>query len=133
MSQTQTWNVAGSRTGVVHRSAAIVHGGRSLAGCLCGQSRRLHDRFHRLWLCRSPAGRTGFCGDFTRRSGKDHPWKMKALTDLRIKIFADGADLKAIAELSRNPLIKGFTTNPTLMRKAGIADYRAFAVEMLKV
>jgi transaldolase len=58
---------------------------------------------------------------------------MRLLKDLRVKIFADGADLKVIAELARNPLIKGFTTNPTLMRKAGVADYRAFALEMLKV
>jgi len=58
---------------------------------------------------------------------------MKLLNDLRVKIFADGADLKVITDLSRNPLIKGFTTNPTLMRKAGVSDYRAFALEMLKV
>ena len=47
---------------------------------------------------------------------------MKSLADLKVKIFADGADLKVIAEMSRNPLIKGFTTNPTLMRKAGIPN-----------
>lgn len=58
---------------------------------------------------------------------------MKALTDLKVKIFADGADLKTIAGLSRNPVIKGFTTNPTLMRKAGVADYRAFARDMLGI
>ena len=58
---------------------------------------------------------------------------MQLLKDLRVKIFADGADLKIIADLARNPLIKGFTTNPTLMRKAGVVDYRAFALEMLKV
>ncbi len=44
----------------------------------------------------------------------------------RVKIFADGADRESILELSDNPLIKGFTTNPTLMRKAGIADYESF-------
>lgn len=58
---------------------------------------------------------------------------MQSLTDLNIKIFADGADLRAISDLCRNPLIKGFTTNPTLMRKAGIADYRAFALDVLKI
>jgi len=58
---------------------------------------------------------------------------MQLLKDLRVKIFADGADLKIIADLARNPLVKGFTTNPTLMRKAGVVDYRAFALEMLKV
>ena len=57
---------------------------------------------------------------------------MSALADLRVKIFADGADLAGMLELYRNPLIKGFTTNPTLMRKAGISDYRAFAFEALR-
>jgi transaldolase len=52
---------------------------------------------------------------------------MTRLTDLRVKIFADGADLAGMLKMYANPLIKGFTTNPTLMRKAGIADYRAFA------
>jgi transaldolase len=49
----------------------------------------------------------------------------------RIKIFADGASLPALLELSQNPQISGFTTNPTLMRKAGVKDYRAFAREVL--
>ena len=52
---------------------------------------------------------------------------MNAIDDLKINIFADGADLDDIIKLSSNPLIKGFTTNPTLMRKAGIEDYEAFA------
>src|SRR5580693_8861930 len=53
------------------------------------------------------------------------------LADLKIKLFADGADKAAMLALYRNPLIKGFTTNPTLMRKAGIADYEAFARDIL--
>lgn len=52
-------------------------------------------------------------------------------TDLKVKIFADGAELQGILDLSQNPLIKGFTTNPTLMRKAGIDDYQAFALDVL--
>ena len=52
-------------------------------------------------------------------------------SSLRIKIFADGADRKAILELYANPLIKGFTTNPTLMRQAGVKDYESFAREIL--
>jgi len=56
---------------------------------------------------------------------------MRSVTDLRVKLFADGADLAGMKEMYANPLIKGFTTNPTLMRKAGIADYRAFAGEVL--
>lgn len=56
---------------------------------------------------------------------------MTLLADLRIKIFSDGADLAEIKEAARNPLIRGFTTNPTLMRKAGIDDYEAFARAVL--
>ena len=48
-----------------------------------------------------------------------------------IKIFADGADKNGMMEMYRNPRIDGFTTNPTLMRKAGITDYVAFAKEIL--
>jgi transaldolase len=51
---------------------------------------------------------------------------------LKTKIFADGADREGILLLYRQPYIKGFTTNPTLMRKAGITDYQAFAKSILK-
>jgi len=51
--------------------------------------------------------------------------------DLSVKVFADGADLAEIRELAANSVIQGFTTNPTLMRKAGIADYEAFAREVV--
>ena len=53
------------------------------------------------------------------------------LTTLRTKIFADGAELDGMLALYRQPYIKGFTTNPTLMRKAGISDYRRFAHQVL--
>jgi len=53
------------------------------------------------------------------------------LKDLHIQIFADGADRDAMLELAAQPHIAGLTTNPTLMRKAGIADYRAFAQSVL--
>jgi transaldolase len=56
---------------------------------------------------------------------------MKTITDLQIKIFADGADKAGMLEMYTNPYIKGFTTNPTLMRKAGITDYKAFAKDIL--
>ncbi|MBV9978745.1 transaldolase family protein, partial [Bradyrhizobium sp.] len=52
---------------------------------------------------------------------------------LRIRVFADGADLKNIRELAANPRIQGFTTNPTLMRAAGVTDYKAFSLDVLKV
>jgi transaldolase len=57
--------------------------------------------------------------------------QIKTLDQLKTKMFADGADLAGMLEMYRNPLIKGFTTNPTLMRKAGIRDYRGFAREVL--
>jgi transaldolase len=50
-----------------------------------------------------------------------------ALSDLKVKVFADGADADGIAQLARNPLIRGFTTNPTLMRASGVTDYERFA------
>lgn len=56
---------------------------------------------------------------------------MNSLKKLRVKIFADGADLDGILAMYANPLIKGFTTNPTLMRKAGISDYEAFARKVI--
>ena len=56
-----------------------------------------------------------------------------ALLDLPIKIFADGADREGIAELYQQPFIRGLTTNPTLMRKAGVRDYAVFARQILEV
>lgn len=52
---------------------------------------------------------------------------------MNVKIFADGADLSTIKNLSTNPLVKGFTTNPTLMCKAGITNYEEFAHQVLEV
>jgi transaldolase len=51
---------------------------------------------------------------------------------LRIKVFADGADLPGIVRLAADPLISGFTTNPTLMRQSGVTDYQAFAAQVLE-
>ena len=51
--------------------------------------------------------------------------------DLKVKLFADGADKATMLALYRDPRIQGFTTNPTLMRKAGISDYGAFARDIL--
>jgi len=53
--------------------------------------------------------------------------------DLKVKLFADGAEKKSMLELYADPLIRGFTTNPTLMHKAGITDYQAFARDILAV
>jgi transaldolase len=56
---------------------------------------------------------------------------MKTVTQLNVKIFADGADKKGMLEMHQSSFIKGFTTNPTLMRKAGISNYEAFARDIL--
>jgi transaldolase len=55
------------------------------------------------------------------------------LEDFNVQIYADGADRDGLLALYRNPLIRGLTTNPTLMRKAGIADYERFARDILEV
>jgi transaldolase len=56
----------------------------------------------------------------------------RTLNDLTVKIFADGADKKGMLELNASPLIQGMTTNPTLMRKAGLTDFEAFARDVLQ-
>ena len=53
------------------------------------------------------------------------------IADLEVKLFADGADRAGILRLYANPLIRGFTTNPTLMRQAGVTDYEAFAKDIV--
>ena len=50
---------------------------------------------------------------------------------LQVKLFADGADKKGMLEMHENPLISGFTTNPTLMKVAGVKDYKLFAKDIL--
>src|SRR4030042_6031290 len=57
---------------------------------------------------------------------------MKSLEQLKVKIFADGADLDGIIELYHNPYISGFTTNPTLMRKSGITNYEKFSRQLIE-
>jgi transaldolase len=56
----------------------------------------------------------------------------KSVAELTVKLFADGADAAGMRELYRNHLVQGFTTNPTLMRKVGVTDYRAFARDILQ-
>ena len=58
---------------------------------------------------------------------------MVTLKDLKIKLYSDGADLESIVAHASNPWVKGFTTNPTLMRKAGVLDYEAFARSILRI
>jgi transaldolase len=56
---------------------------------------------------------------------------MTQVTSLRVKIFADGADMSGMLDMYHRPFIQGFTTNPTLMRRAGVTEYRAFARDIL--
>src|ERR1700737_3162337 len=92
----------------------------------------------RLWrnlpLCANDQAR------FTAGSGLlDHSTEqgragdyMKTVSDLRVAIFADGAERAGMLEMYAKPYIKGFTTNPTLMRRAGVSDYEDFAREILQ-
>src|SRR6266436_9510198 len=57
---------------------------------------------------------------------------MKSVSEFKVQVFADGAVKASMLELYRQPYIKGFTTNPTLMRKAGITDYEKFAKQVLE-
>lgn len=57
---------------------------------------------------------------------------MKTLSELQVQIYADGADRAGILDLYAQPFIKGLTTNPTLMKKAGISDYEGFAKDILQ-
>jgi transaldolase len=57
---------------------------------------------------------------------------MPGVNQLKVKIFADGADKAGMLDMYKNPHVKGFTTNPTLMRKAGVTDYEAAAKEIVK-
>ena len=52
---------------------------------------------------------------------------------MKTKIFCDSADFATIKKLSNNPLVKGFTTNPSLMRKAGAKDYKNYSLQLLSV
>jgi transaldolase len=58
---------------------------------------------------------------------------MGKIDDLKINIYADGADLESIEKYNKDPLIKGFTTNPSLMKSAGIKDYKKFAKKILSI
>lgn len=58
---------------------------------------------------------------------------MNTINNLPIKVFADGASIKEFINLNKNPIIKGFTTNPSLMKNNGIVDYSLFALELLSI
>src|SRR6476469_2702762 len=92
--------------------------------------------FDRSAIQSAPAVRAGFHGrELARGCASDHSTRRKSMTPkldaLHVKIFADGADKAGMLEMARKPYIAGLTTNPTLMRNAGIVDYRAFAREIV--
>jgi transaldolase len=70
------------------------------------------------------------CDWILSQASGDHV-SIPSVDTLAVKVFADGANLPALLELYRQPYIKGFTTNPTLMNQAGLRDYRGFAHEVL--
>jgi transaldolase len=59
--------------------------------------------------------------------------KMPEISELRIKLFADGANIDEIVKMNANILIKGLTTNPTLMKKSGVHNYKEFCLEVLQI
>lgn len=63
--------------------------------------------------------------------GNDKVDLVSGLQSLRVKLFADGADSATIRKLCENPLVKGFTTNPTMMHSAGVSNYETFARDVL--
>src|SRR5262250_3093631 len=56
---------------------------------------------------------------------------MPRLADLRVKLFTDGAEKAQIVEMAKQPWIRGFTTNPSLLKKAGVSDYEAYARDLV--
>src|SRR5712691_5346276 len=56
---------------------------------------------------------------------------MPKLSDLKIKLFTDGADKAQILDMARQPWIRGFTTNPSLLKKAGVSDYEVYARDLV--
>jgi transaldolase len=58
---------------------------------------------------------------------------MKNKINIGIAIYADGANLKEILHLNKFSFIKGFTTNPTLMKQSGVKDYKRFAIDLLSI
>src|SRR3954469_22116063 len=56
---------------------------------------------------------------------------MPRLSDLKVKLFTDGADKAQILQMAKQPWIAGFTTNPSLLKKAGVTDYEAYARDLV--
>jgi hypothetical protein len=67
----------------------------------------------------------------TRANGHNTASRSMKLSDLEIKLFTDGADKAQIVEMAKQPWIRGFTTNPSLLKKAGVSDYEAYARDLV--
>src|SRR5262249_51367629 len=122
-----------------YRSCSQLHGWGSLARYRGRQTGRLSydlDR-RRLWrgvsVHADRQGRLlaerGFMDNRSEQVGADF---VKKLSELKVAIFADGAEKAGMLEMYAKPYIRGFTTNPTLMQKAGVADYESFARDILQ-
>src|SRR5258705_8764423 len=144
MPQPQARDAAGRGPGAGARSCGKRHDRRPLGRHRGGPECRLQDVFHRLRLRRkaarslglsrqvAPGSRRQYSFGFRRFIAKPEDF-MNSLDRSRVKIFADGADKAGMLEMYSKPFVKGFTTNPTLMRKVGVTDYEAFAKDILGV
>src|ERR1041384_8821774 len=70
-------------------------------------------------------------GSCCHRSARRHEMTI-GLADLKVKLFTDGADKAQILDMARNPWIAGFTTNPSLLKKAGVKDYAAYGSDLVR-
>jgi len=100
---------------------AVIDRACSRGSNVCPQSRFVHSQFGQ------PRVRWNVACFTIRPEGN-----LKTVSDFKVKIFADGADKAGMLEMYARPFIKGFTTNPTLMRKAGIQNYSEFAQDILR-
>jgi transaldolase len=114
------------------RSGDILAG--AAAGCRTFLIERAYSKIEQCrpdYVVRDLAEAAGIIARLMEEDSASADNQNMTLKDLKVKIFADGADLAAMIEMARRPYIAGLTTNPTLMRKAGISDYRAFAKQVL--
>lgn len=113
---------------------AVDIGAGRAAGCMtilvdCGQSRALAAAESDMVAASLPEA----AAMILRREGREGTMTAPSTETLKIKVFADGADLGSIRALAAKPNVQGFTTNPTLMRAAGVNDYKAFALDVLNI
>src|SRR3712207_3128049 len=135
--QAEAGPAAARRRGAWRGSPPQLHGRRPLARHRGRRRGGLPDHPDRGRLRRAHADASaGPCVRLARRGGRLDPVEegkaVTRLADLKVKIFADGADKAVMLDMYAMPHIKGLTTNPTLMAKAGICDYEGFARDVLQ-